>query len=63
MMSSKEIKCPCCGKKLVSEYEICTVCNWENDPIQLEHPDTRRGANKMTLVEARKAFLEGKKVQ
>lgn len=56
------IKCPCCGKTYVGEYDICSVCNWENDPIQLDKPDTRRGANQMTLNEARIAYKKGEKV-
>lgn len=58
----KEIKCPCCGKATVSEYDICPVCNWENDPIQFEHPGIR-GANKMTLAEAKEAYRTGKPVK
>lgn len=62
-MSSTEIKCPCCGKAYVEEYAICPVCNWENDPVQLVQPSTARGANKMTLDEARAAFAAGKTVE
>lgn len=34
-------KCPCCGfytfdEKLNGNYDICPVCFWEDDPIQLE---------------------------
>ena len=33
-------KCPCCGfytfdEKLNGNYDICPVCFWEDDPIQL----------------------------
>ncbi len=62
-MNSTEIKCPCCGKTDVEEFDICPVCNWENDPNQLLHPDTCRGANRMTLAEARKAFGAGMPVE
>lgn len=57
-----DIKCPCCGQTDVEEYDICKVCGWGNDPIQLRKPDTMRGANRMTLSEARQAFKEGKPV-
>ncbi|MGE6427091.1 CPCC family cysteine-rich protein [Serratia sp. NPDC078593] len=33
--------CPCCHKYEFSEvgsYEICPVCNWEDNPIQGEDP-------------------------
>ena len=62
-MSSIEDKCPCCGKASVEEYEICPVCNWQNDPIQTLHPSMARGANKMTLEEAKAAFLAGRAVE
>ena len=58
----KEIKCPCCEKATVREYEICPVCNWENDPIQSRHPNIH-GANKMTLPEAKEAYRQGKQVK
>ena len=35
VMNMEEMKCPCCGKRTVSEYDICDGCNWENDPVQL----------------------------
>ena len=63
-MESKETrknKCPCCEKTYVEEYDICTECGWENDPIQLLHPETLRGANKMTLEEARAAYRKDAK--
>lgn len=59
----KEIPCPCCGRTMVKEYDICDVCLWENDPVQLWKPDQRGGANVMSLNEARKAFKEGRKVE
>ena len=51
--------CPVCGKYLFAEtgdYDICPVCNWENDPIQSDTPDFSGGANVMSLNEARKAY-------
>lgn len=62
-MNSTKIKCPCCGKTYVEEYDICSVCNWENDPVQASRPDTCRGANKMTLSEARIAYKKGEKIR
>lgn len=61
-MSSTAIKCPCCGQTNVGDYEICTVCGWQNDPVQARHPATARGANQMTLNEAKAAFSAGKPV-
>ena len=62
-MSSIENKCPCCGKASVEEYEICPVCNWQNDPIQTLHPSMAGGANKMTLEEAKAAFSAGRAME
>ena len=60
---SKKIKCPCCGKAYVDEYEICDECSWENDPIQLDDPDFDGGANDMSLNEAREAYRNGREVK
>lgn len=55
--------CVCCGYKTLDEkppgtFDICPVCGWEDDNIQFEHPDLTGGANKMSLREAQKSFLE-----
>lgn len=53
--------CACCGFKTLSApsgtYEICAVCNWEDDPVQLQDPDYRGGANAVSLREAQMNFL------
>lgn len=52
-------RCPCCGSCTISEpgtYELCNVCNWEDDPIQFEDPDFAGGANKYSLNEARQIW-------
>ena len=55
-------KCPCCGfytfdSKPDGTYDICEVCFWEDDPIQLDDPDFEGGANNVSLLQARKNFL------
>lgn len=55
--------CPCCGYKTFSEelngtYEICEICFWEDDLIQLKNPDYKGGANRVSLREAQKNFVE-----
>ena len=58
-------KCPVCGKYEFEEYgdfEICPVCEWEDDPIQYKEPDYKGGANRMSLNEAREAYKRGEKV-
>ena len=48
---------------LVDEYEICDVCEWENDPVQFAHPERAGGTNKMSLEEAREAYRNGRAIQ
>ena len=51
--------CRCCGALVIStlgDYEICDVCDWEDDPIQSAEPDYVGGANKMSLNQARKEW-------
>ena len=53
--------CPCCGYIVFSElpgsYEICPICYWEDDDVQLRQPNMGGGANKVSLVEAQKNFV------
>ncbi|MFR7638462.1 MAG: CPCC family cysteine-rich protein [Allobaculum sp.] len=54
-------KCPCCGYFTFGErpngtYDICPVCFWEDDPIQLDNPSYRGGANNVSLIEGRENF-------
>lgn len=56
-------RCPCCGYYTFNErpngdYDICPVCFWEDDPIQLEDENFSGGANHVSLVQARKNFAE-----
>lgn len=56
-------KCPCCGYYTLDErpnatYDICPVCFWEDDPIQLNDPTYWGGANRVCLLEARRNFIE-----
>ncbi|NJM37551.1 MAG: hypothetical protein HC845_06630 [Akkermansiaceae bacterium] len=51
--------CPCCGALVITtlgEYEICEVCEWEDDPVQSADPDYAGGANQLTLNQARKEW-------
>lgn len=59
----EKIKCPCCKGSLVGEFDICDICGWENDLVQLDNPDYSGGANRMSLNEARAAYAKGKKVE
>lgn len=47
--------CPACGFLVFTEppgsYEICCVCGWEDDPVQLQSPNCPGGANHLSLYE------------
>lgn len=54
-------KCPCCGCLTLSEqppgtFEICPVCNWEDDAAQAANPTLEGGANRVSLEQARSNF-------
>jgi hypothetical protein len=58
---NKGYPCPCCGFLTLSEdthetFEICPVCNWEDDDVQFNNPDFRGGANQESLNEARENY-------
>ena len=61
-MKAEKTKCPVCGKTLLSHFEICDICGWQNDRYQLRHPDEGGCANNMSLNEAREAYKRGEKV-
>jgi hypothetical protein len=53
--------CPCCGSASFPEppgsNEICKVCSWEDDPVQLRFPLMAGGANRRSLYAAQRAFI------
>jgi hypothetical protein len=54
------VLCACCENPTLTErggYEICGVCGWEDDPTQSEYPNMAGGANKLSLNQARAAWL------
>ena len=57
--------CPCCGEKTLKElgeYEICKVCDWEDDPGQSKHPNDDLGANELSLNAFRAEWEKKKRV-
>ena len=52
--------CPCCGYEVFAEppgsYDICPICFWEDDNVQLRYPEMGGGANKPSLIEAQKNY-------
>lgn len=54
------IKCPVCGQyefRRENDFDICSICGWENDAIQLENPDEDSGANQTSLNEYRQDYI------
>ena len=51
--AEKLFPCPSCGFEVFSEpagsYEICALCGWEDDHVQLSFPALAGGANKSSL--------------
>lgn len=62
-MTDQKFTCPCCGYKtftipLYGSFSICPVCFWEDDPIQSKEPDYEGGANRVSLIQAQKNFID-----
>ena len=60
---ARKYKCPCCGYYTLPEradgtYEICPVCFWEDDGLQLLNPNFVGGANRVSLNQGRKNFID-----
>lgn len=43
-------------KEPPGNYEICPICYWEDDIVQLKDPDFEGGANDVSLREAQKNY-------
>lgn len=60
--SIPEYPCPACGFLTFEEpsgsYDICPLCGWEDDPVQLAFPRLRIGANGYSLLEAQQDALQ-----
>jgi len=53
------ISCPVCNMYDFEEdndFDVCDVCGWENDGVQLDDPYYRGGANRCSLNEAKNAW-------
>ena len=61
-MKNETIKftCPICGYKVFAEppgsHDICPICGWEDDVVQLRFVKLAGGANKISLIEAQDNF-------
>ncbi len=59
---SSTLACPACGFLTVPEmsygsYNICELCGWEDDCVQLANPACAGGANHESLVDAQASAL------
>lgn len=61
-MEKQKYPCPCCEYKTLDDpdghYDICSVCFWEDDPIQFDDPDYEGGANIVSLNRAKSNYKE-----
>jgi hypothetical protein len=58
-MSKDRFPCPCCGFLTLDSpgtFDICPICNWEDDNVQFHEAAYRGGANLVSLNEARANF-------
>jgi len=55
--------CECCGYNTLNEkpngtYQICSICFWEDEPIQSADLNYEGGANRVSLIQAKRNFSE-----
>ncbi len=56
-----ELQCPCCDYFTLGErggYDICLICFWEDDGIDLDNIDKHSGPNHITLRQGRQNFMK-----
>lgn len=56
------LPCPACGFVTVDEeaygtHNICEICKWEDDAVQLANPACGGGANATSLIDAQRVVL------
>ena len=61
MNNYKRYPCPCCGFLTLFEnthftFDICPICNWEDDYVQFNDPDWEGGANDESLNQSRQNY-------
>jgi hypothetical protein len=61
MTVSNEYTCPACGFLVFDAppgtYDICPICHWEDDHVQLRYPNLAGGANAKSLLECQQETL------
>jgi len=62
VLASNIFPCPCCGflvfDREAGSYDICPVCDWEDDEVQLRHPGLTGGANGRSLWQEQQRILK-----
>src|SRR5262245_32267679 len=57
----EDVTCPACGFAVLADgygsYEICSVCGWEDDGVQLANPTSSGGANRQSLAEVQAGVI------
>lgn len=59
-INDDEFLCPCCNQTKFhqdEEFDICPICLWQYDKIQIIDPDYCGGANGLSIEEYRKNYL------
>jgi len=54
-----KVACPCCGYLVFDsrgDYEICPICSWEDDLVQIADPWFEGGANTPSLERSQRNF-------
>ena len=57
--SGESYVCPVCGQytfENAGEFDICEVCGWVDDLVQLDYPDEEDCANQMSLNQYRNYY-------
>ncbi len=63
MVNKYPYSCPCCGEGIIeSLHDICLICGWEDDEVQNDDESFSGGANKLSLLEHRRDFINKRKI-
>jgi hypothetical protein len=60
-VTDRRYACECCGFRTLTQFgqlRICSVCFWEDDPVQNESSQFSGGANSLSLDQARQNFVK-----
>ena len=62
MENDVSLACPACGFLTIDDdfygtYDICPICEWEDDQVQLANPACKGGANPESLIDSQKRIL------